>query len=76
MELLSTAGRRLCSLPDLPAARWGHSQNGLLTCGGGAGTPTPRGGIRIRRGRRSNKRLIFFPHFDFLYNLNSTMLSA
>ena len=35
VELLSRNGTRLCSLPDLPGERWGHSQTRLLTCGGG-----------------------------------------
>ena len=35
VELLSSNGTRLCSLPDLPAERFYHSQSGLLTCGGG-----------------------------------------
>ena len=35
VELLSINGTRLCSLPDLPAIRFYHSQTGLLTCGGG-----------------------------------------
>ena len=35
VELLSINGTRLCSLPDLPAERYYHSQSGLLTCGGG-----------------------------------------
>ena len=34
VELLSSNGSRLCSLPDLPGERWRHSQTGLLTCGG------------------------------------------
>ena len=34
VELLSTDGTRLCSLPDLPAVRASHSQTGLITCGG------------------------------------------
>ena len=39
VELLSSNGTRLCSLPDLPGERSYHSQTGLLTCGGGGGEP-------------------------------------
>ena len=35
VELLSTDGTRLCSLPNLPTKRYRHSQTGLVTCGGG-----------------------------------------
>ena len=38
VELLSSNGSRLCSLPDLPGERWGHSQTGIVTCGGGVGS--------------------------------------
>ena len=38
VELLSSNGSRLCSLPDLPRERWGHSQTGIVTCGGGVGS--------------------------------------
>ena len=34
VELLSTEGARLCSLPDLPKARRHHSQTGLVACAG------------------------------------------
>ena len=34
-ELLNIDGNKLCSLPSLPAARFDHSQTGLITCGGG-----------------------------------------
>ena len=37
VELLSSDGTRLCSLPNLPAARIQHSQTGLITCGGSGG---------------------------------------
>ena len=36
VELLSTNGTRLCSLPRLPAGRFYHVQSGLITCGGGS----------------------------------------
>ena len=36
VELLSLNGTRLCALPDLPEARFQHSQSGYLTCGGGS----------------------------------------
>ena len=35
VELLSSNGTRLCSLPNLPAPRHYHSQTALLSCGGG-----------------------------------------
>ena len=34
VELLYTNGSRLCSLPDLPYSRYGHSQTGVTACGG------------------------------------------
>ena len=34
-ELLHLNGSRMCSLPNLPEYRNGHTQSGLLTCGGG-----------------------------------------
>ena len=34
VDLIHTNGTHLCSLPDLPAQRWGHTQNGLVICGG------------------------------------------
>ena len=34
VELLSTDGTRLCSLPNLPVGRFHHTQSGLITCGG------------------------------------------
>ena len=37
VELLSSNGTRLCSLPNLPEKRYYHSQSGVLTCGGGVG---------------------------------------
>ena len=38
VELLSSNGTRLCSLPNLPAGRWMHSQTGLISCGGNGGS--------------------------------------
>ena len=38
VELVSSNGTRLCSLPNLPGERWGHSQTGIVTCGGGVGS--------------------------------------
>ena len=35
VELLFLNGTRLCALPDLPGARYHHSQSGPLVCGGG-----------------------------------------
>ena len=37
VELLFLNGTRLCALPDLPVARYYHSQSGPLACGGGRG---------------------------------------
>ena len=34
VEILRSDGTPLCSLPDLPYDLWGHTQNGLTTCGG------------------------------------------
>ena len=34
VEVLSGAGTPLCTLPPLPTGRSGHTQDGLLTCGG------------------------------------------
>ena len=34
VEILGTDGTNICSLPPLPAARRGHSQTGIVTCGG------------------------------------------
>ena len=45
VELLSSNGTRLCSLPNLPAPRHYHSQTGLLSCGGG--------GTQLKRSRHS-----------------------
>ena len=36
VELLSSNGTRLCSLPNLPEKRYYHSQTGVLACGGGS----------------------------------------
>ena len=35
VEVLTSLGQYLCSLPDLPDPRHSHSQTGLVTCGGG-----------------------------------------
>ena len=43
VEVLSAGGTRLpCTIPPLPTARWGHTQDGLLGCGGSGGTDTSR----------------------------------
>ena len=34
VEVLYANGSRLCSLPDLPYSRQGHTQDGLTACGG------------------------------------------
>ena len=34
VELLHTNGSRICSLPNLPYKRYGHSQTGLTACAG------------------------------------------
>ena len=35
VEVFSGAGTRLpCTIPPLPTARWAHTQDGLLSCGG------------------------------------------
>ena len=34
VELLHTNGSRICSLPDLPYSRSGHTQTGMIACGG------------------------------------------
>ena len=45
VEVLSAASNRLpCPIPPLPAARWGHTQDGLLSCGG---WDTPRTCVKI-----------------------------
>ena len=41
VELLSSNGTRLCSLPNLPEKRFDHSQTGVLACGGGVGSGQP-----------------------------------
>ena len=38
VEVLSSNGTFLCVLPGLPVARAGHSQDGLVSCGGSDGT--------------------------------------
>ena len=35
VELFHTNGTRICSLPDLPSTKYGHSQSSLTCCGGG-----------------------------------------
>ena len=42
VELLFLNGTRLCALPDLPEARYQHSQSGLLACGGGGSSSSER----------------------------------
>ena len=37
VEILKADGTPLCSLPDLPYETWGHTQNGLTSCGGAGG---------------------------------------
>ena len=37
VEILKADGTPLCSLPDLPYETWGHTQNGLTSCGGANG---------------------------------------
>ena len=34
VEVLKDDGSSLCSLPDLPFDHYGHTQSGLVTCGG------------------------------------------
>ena len=34
-ELLDTNGSYLCTLPDIPGGRHYHTQNGMVSCGGG-----------------------------------------
>ena len=34
VEVLSGAGTPLCTLPPLPTARYHHTQDGLISCGG------------------------------------------
>ena len=36
VEFIDVNSNRSCYLPPLPDYRWGHSQDGLLTCGGGS----------------------------------------
>ena len=38
MEVIFANGTSYCTLPDIPAERWGHTQNGLLICGGSSVT--------------------------------------
>ena len=40
VEVLSSEGTPLCTLPPLPTVRWYHTQDGLLTCGGWGGYTT------------------------------------
>ena len=35
VQLLDTNGTLICNLPNLPDKRFGHTQNGLVACGGG-----------------------------------------
>ena len=43
VEVLSGAGTPIsCTIPPLPTTRTGHTQDGLLSCGGGDGTDTTR----------------------------------
>ena len=51
VELLSMNGTRLCSLPDLPGERWFHSQNGLVTCGGGKSSSVRKSCLTFSGGR-------------------------
>ena len=37
VELLRADGSSICQLPSLPIPTWGHTQNGLTTCGGTRG---------------------------------------
>ena len=34
VEVLSSEGTSLCTLPPLPFGRWGHTQDGPISCGG------------------------------------------
>ena len=34
VELLNLDGSFMCMLPSLPKPRWGHTQTGLVACGG------------------------------------------
>ena len=51
VELLSSNGTRLCSLPDLPGQRFYHSQSGLLTCGGGYSNSESKSCVTFDGGR-------------------------
>ena len=43
VEVLSAAGTTIsCTIPPLPIRRSGHTQDGLLSCGGGDTTDTSR----------------------------------
>ena len=47
VEVFSGAGTPIsCTIPPLPAARYGHTQDGLLSCGGW-GTDTRRNCVKI-----------------------------
>ena len=46
VELLSSNGTRLCSLPNLTVQRYHHSQTGLLSCGGGGDILHPGGDMK------------------------------
>ena len=35
VQLLHQNGTLICNLPSLPEGRYGHTQNGLVACGGG-----------------------------------------
>ena len=35
VQLLHQNGTLICNLPSLPEGRFGHTQNGLIACGGG-----------------------------------------
>ena len=51
VELLSSNGTRLCSLPNLPEKREGHSQTGVLACGGGQSDADRRSCFNFADGR-------------------------
>ena len=65
VELLSINGTKLCSLPDLPAERFYHSQSGLLTCGGGpTGTDAKTTCLTFAGGRWKKSHTLGKPRHD------------
>ena len=66
VQLLDEKGTFICDLPNLPERRLGHTQNGLVTCGGGNFTYSSSTCLTLQNGLWTESYNLTEPRYEHM----------